>query len=226
MQNLFIPSATKLRPQAGCRMREVLLESREDRQHVYLPEKCIGCGTCVQICPKGELVIGSVGAVARGLIDKDFIEKRKKRRMRLLCSVRPRLPHWCPGGQDGGQGREGRLLSQRGSAGNDCKREMRPLRPVRRCLPAGLHRDKRPAPGRRRQPEDGRQRPSSTSTAACTAAGAPRSALWVPYLSRSPLQASSPGTTTSARPAEPAFTPAPPMLSSIRNGGRARSWRR
>ncbi len=57
-------------------MREVLLESREDRQQVYLPEKCIGCGTCVQICPKGELVIGAVGAVARGLIDKDFIEKR------------------------------------------------------------------------------------------------------------------------------------------------------
>jgi len=54
-------------------MREVLLESRDDRQHVYLPEKCIGCGSCVQICPKGELVIGSVGAVARGLIDKDFI---------------------------------------------------------------------------------------------------------------------------------------------------------
>ena len=58
-------------------MREVLLESQEDRQHIYLPEKCIGCGTCVQICPKGELVIGSVGAVARDLIVKDFIEKRK-----------------------------------------------------------------------------------------------------------------------------------------------------
>ncbi len=34
---------------------------------VYLPENCIGCGTCVAACPKGALVIGSVGAVARGL---------------------------------------------------------------------------------------------------------------------------------------------------------------
>jgi 4Fe-4S ferredoxin len=54
-------------------MREVLLESRDDRQRVYQPEKCIGCVLCVQICPKGELIIGSVGAVARDLIDKDYI---------------------------------------------------------------------------------------------------------------------------------------------------------
>jgi len=52
-----------------------LLELREDKSHIYFPEKCIGCATCVAACPKGELVIGSVGAVARGLIDKDFIEK-------------------------------------------------------------------------------------------------------------------------------------------------------
>jgi 4Fe-4S ferredoxin len=58
-------------------MKEVLLESIGDKQQVYLPEKCIGCGTCVQVCPKHELIIGSVGAVSRGLIDKDFIEKRK-----------------------------------------------------------------------------------------------------------------------------------------------------
>lgn len=42
-------------------MRAVILDEREERTQVYLPEKCIGCGTCVQICPKGELVIGSVG---------------------------------------------------------------------------------------------------------------------------------------------------------------------
>jgi len=58
-------------------MREVLLELREDKSHVYYPDKCIGCATCVAACPKGELVIGSVGAVARGLIDKEFIEKRR-----------------------------------------------------------------------------------------------------------------------------------------------------
>ncbi|KUK44650.1 MAG: Molybdenum formylmethanofuran dehydrogenase, subunit F [Methanothrix harundinacea] len=53
-----------------------MLELREDKSHLYFPDKCIGCATCVAACPKGELVIGSVGAVARGLIDKDFIEKR------------------------------------------------------------------------------------------------------------------------------------------------------
>ena len=75
-------------------MREVLLESKEDRQHIYLPEKCIGCGTCVQICPKGELVIGSVGAVARELIDKDFIEKRKSGSC-VFCALCARV---CPTG--------------------------------------------------------------------------------------------------------------------------------
>ncbi|HPS90694.1 MAG TPA: 4Fe-4S binding protein, partial [Methanothrix sp.] len=75
-------------------MREVLLESRDDRQHVYLPEKCIGCGSCVQVCPKGELVIGSVGAVARGLIDKDFIEKKRSGAC-VLCALCARV---CPTG--------------------------------------------------------------------------------------------------------------------------------
>lgn len=75
-------------------MREVLLESKEDKTQVYLPETCIGCGTCVQICPKGELVIGSVGPVARGLIDKDFIEKRKSWEC-VFCALCARI---CPTG--------------------------------------------------------------------------------------------------------------------------------
>ena len=75
-------------------MREVLLESRDDKSQIYLPEKCIGCGTCVQICPKGELIIGSVGAVVRGLIDKDFIEKRKSGAC-VFCSLCARV---CPTG--------------------------------------------------------------------------------------------------------------------------------
>ena len=60
----------------------------------YLPDKCIGCGTCVQVCPKGELIIGSVGAVARGLIDKDFIEKRKSGAC-AFCTLCARI---CPTG--------------------------------------------------------------------------------------------------------------------------------
>lgn len=75
-------------------MREVLLESRDDRQHVYLPDRCIGCGSCVAVCPKGELVIGSVGAVARGLIDKDFIEKKASGAC-VLCAMCARV---CPTG--------------------------------------------------------------------------------------------------------------------------------
>lgn len=74
-------------------MKEVLLELREDRQQVYLPEKCIGCGTCVQVCPRGELVIGSVGAVARGLINKDYIEKRRE--ACVFCGLCARV---CPTG--------------------------------------------------------------------------------------------------------------------------------
>jgi 4Fe-4S ferredoxin len=74
-------------------MREVVLDSKEDRSQVYLPDKCIGCGTCVQACSKGALVIGSVGAVARGLIDKDFLEKRKGEC--VFCSMCARI---CPTG--------------------------------------------------------------------------------------------------------------------------------
>jgi 4Fe-4S ferredoxin len=74
-------------------MREVILDSKEDRTQVYLPERCIGCGTCVQVCPKGELVIGSVGAVARGLINKDYIEKRHE--ACVFCSLCARV---CPTG--------------------------------------------------------------------------------------------------------------------------------
>jgi len=75
-------------------MREVLLESREDRAQFYLPDRCIGCGTCVQVCPKGELIIGSVGAVVRGLIDKDFIEKR----MSGACAFCALCSRVCPTG--------------------------------------------------------------------------------------------------------------------------------
>jgi len=74
-------------------MRELVFDSKEDKSQIYLPEKCIGCGTCVAACPKGSLVIGSVGAVARGLIDKDFIEKKKGEC--TLCAICAKV---CPTG--------------------------------------------------------------------------------------------------------------------------------
>jgi 4Fe-4S ferredoxin len=57
-------------------MNETVISTKDNKQVVYIPEKCIGCGTCVMVCPKETLVIGSVGPVARGLIDKEFLEIR------------------------------------------------------------------------------------------------------------------------------------------------------
>lgn len=57
-------------------MNETVISTKDNKQTVYIPEKCIGCGTCVMVCPKDTLVIGSVGPVARGLLDKDFLDIR------------------------------------------------------------------------------------------------------------------------------------------------------
>ncbi|MDD3043176.1 MAG: 4Fe-4S binding protein [Methanosarcinaceae archaeon] len=54
--------------------QEAVFSEKKDKQLVYLPEKCIGCGTCVQVCPKGVLSVGAVGAIARGLFDGAFLE--------------------------------------------------------------------------------------------------------------------------------------------------------
>jgi len=74
-------------------MKEVVFQTKEDKTLVYLPEKCIGCSTCTMICPKEDMVIGSVGAVARGLINKDFLEKGKGGC--TLCSMCAKV---CPTG--------------------------------------------------------------------------------------------------------------------------------
>jgi 4Fe-4S ferredoxin len=74
-------------------MKEVVFQTKEDKTLVYLPEKCIGCATCTMICPKEDMVIGSVGAVARGLINKDFLEKGKGGC--TLCSMCAKV---CPTG--------------------------------------------------------------------------------------------------------------------------------
>ncbi len=74
-------------------MKEVVFGEKGDKQLIYIPQKCIGCGTCVMACPKSSLVIGSVGAVARGLIDKDFLENRTE--LCIMCGICAKT---CPTG--------------------------------------------------------------------------------------------------------------------------------
>lgn len=74
-------------------MKEVVFETKEDKTLAYLPEKCIGCATCTMICPKEDLVIGSVGAVARGLINKDFLQKGAEG-----CTICSMCAKVCPTG--------------------------------------------------------------------------------------------------------------------------------
>ena len=73
-------------------MKEVVFSTKDNKQLAYLPEKCIGCGTCVMVCPKQSLSIGSVGAVARGLIDKNYLENSEEC---IVCGMCAKV---CPTG--------------------------------------------------------------------------------------------------------------------------------
>jgi 4Fe-4S ferredoxin len=77
----------------GNNMNESVFQTKDDKQLVYIPDKCIGCGTCVMACPKESLVIGSVGAIARGLIDRDFLENNRD-----TCNVCGMCTKVCPTG--------------------------------------------------------------------------------------------------------------------------------
>jgi 4Fe-4S ferredoxin len=70
-----------------------VFSEKKDKQLVYLPEKCIGCGTCVQVCPKGNLAVGAVGVIARGLLDADFLEMKGEEC--IVCGICARV---CPTG--------------------------------------------------------------------------------------------------------------------------------
>jgi len=75
-------------------MRLSVFAEKKDKQLVYKPEKCIGCGTCVQACPKGNLSVGAVGAIKRGLLDADFLEVKKSEEC-LVCGICAKV---CPTG--------------------------------------------------------------------------------------------------------------------------------
>lgn len=75
----------------------VVMDSKDYRSEVYRQENCIGCGNCVAAYPKSALVTGSAAAIARGLIDKNFIEKGKE--CLLLHNVLTSAPRGS-GGRD------------------------------------------------------------------------------------------------------------------------------
>lgn len=75
-------------------MRLSVFSEKKDRQLVYKPEKCIGYGTCVQACPKGNLAVGAVGAITRGLPDADFLEMKESEAC-LVCGICAKV---CPTG--------------------------------------------------------------------------------------------------------------------------------
>lgn len=70
-------------------MREVVLDTKEDRSQVYLPDKCIGCGTCVATCPKGAACNRLSGRNSSGTDGKRL---KCRRRECVFCSI---APHIC-----------------------------------------------------------------------------------------------------------------------------------
>lgn len=113
-------------------MRLSVFAEKKDKQLVYKPEKCIGCGTCVQACPKGNLSVGAVGAIKRGLLDADFLEVKKSEEC-LVCGICAKV---CPTGA--------LELKQEGKSLTDMSylfRAMKPTSVNESCVHCGLCED-------------------------------------------------------------------------------------
>jgi 4Fe-4S ferredoxin len=109
-----------------------VFSEKKDRQLVYKPEKCIGCGTCVQACPKGNLAVGAVGAIVRGLLNADFLEMKESEEC-LVCGICARV---CPTGA--------LELKQEGKTLNDrsyISGAMKPTSVYDNCVHCGLCED-------------------------------------------------------------------------------------
>ena len=113
-------------------IRLSVFSEKKDKQLVYSPEKCIGCGTCVQACPKGNLAVGAVGAIARGLLDADFLEIKESEEC-IVCGICAKV---CPTGA--------LELKQEGKPLNDMSylfRAMKPTSVNENCVHCGLCED-------------------------------------------------------------------------------------
>ncbi len=113
-------------------MRLSVFAEKKDKQLIYLPEKCIGCGTCVQACPKGNLAVGAVGAIARCLLDADFLEIKESETC-LVCGICAKV---CPTGA--------LELKQEGKTLNDNSylfKAMKPTTVNENCVHCGLCED-------------------------------------------------------------------------------------
>jgi len=113
-------------------MQLPVFAEKKGKQLIYYPEKCIGCGTCVQACPKGILAIGAVGAVVRGLLDADFLEMTESEAC-IACGICAKL---CPTGA--------LELKQEGKTLTDMSylfRAMKPTSVNESCVHCGLCED-------------------------------------------------------------------------------------
>jgi len=113
-------------------MRLSVFAEKKDKQLIYFPEKCIGCGTCVQACPKGNLAVGAVGAIARCLLDADFLEIKESEAC-LVCGICAKV---CPTGA--------LELKQEGKSLNDNSylfKAMKPTTVNENCVHCGLCED-------------------------------------------------------------------------------------
>lgn len=58
---------------------------QEKVQLLYEKDKCIGCGICVQICPKEALILNPTGASIKGYIEEDPIDLDQEKC--VICGV-------------------------------------------------------------------------------------------------------------------------------------------
>ena len=61
----------------------------EKRELIWNDYLCVGCGICYDICPTKAIVLGPLGAIAKGLIEapKLDIDEKKMCFMWFMCRI-------------------------------------------------------------------------------------------------------------------------------------------